>query len=156
MPIMSAECINKIEVGCRIWTEHGGLFEQRNNSVNVPAKTGGTITSIWNEFTTINDPLCRVQWDTGQITIFYCGNLFSIGRFKTLAEFEAFILAEAQRAELVLGPMGGFRSLTIFLRNGDWINGTQEMSEDIKYKNIPVEVVRLEKKKRGPYKIRRK
>jgi hypothetical protein len=145
---MAEKCINALEVGCRVWAEHG-YHEHGHDKVNVPAKTGGTVVASWNEFQTIQNPFYRVKWDSGETSVHYSTTLHCTGKFQTPNELREFVLAEAEKAKIVIGPMGGVRSFEIFLRNGDWVTGIVS-KEELEARNIQVEVERLERKKRRP------
>jgi hypothetical protein len=136
-------------VGCRVWAEWG-LYEHGHDKVSVPPKTGGTISSTRQEFSTIDQLLYTVNWDTGQRSVHYSNTLSSIGSARSLVEFQDWIVAEAVRGEIVLGPMGGLRSAKIFLRNGDWISGMYGLEARLEVANIPIQTERLPRKQRVP------
>lgn len=140
------KCINSPEVGSRVWTK--GFFEHGHKKVSVPAATGGTVIGRWNEFMTMDNPLHRVKWDTGQESVHYFEELFCIGQCRSKVEFEATILAEAERVKQTIGPNGGKRGLQIFLRNGDWVDELYDLLPRLKEKGIPIEIEQLEKRPR--------
>ena len=141
---MSGKCVNCLQVGSRVWAELG-LVQHGYEKVNVPAKTGGTVASFPGE-------LCAVNWDSGQKSVHYPNELLSIGTARNLAEFLDAMKAAAVKIKKVLGPMGGNRGITIFLRNGDWVTVNQHelrpLVESLEAANIPVEVVQMEGKKK--------
>lgn len=57
--------------------------------------------------------LYEVKWDTGQHTKHYYKELFYIGPFQTLEDFEQAIQTTGKDAKLVLGPQGGLREFTM-------------------------------------------
>ena len=138
-------CINWLEIGSRVWTEYG-FHQHGHDKVNVPPETGGTIIAKWNEFMTMDNPLHRVNWDSGQKSVHYSNELFCIGHSRTITEFMAGILAEAERAKHTVGPNGGDRGFRIFLRNGDWVEGIYQLKQSLEQKNIPIEVEVLPRK----------
>ena len=141
---MSGKCVNCLEAGSRVWSEHG-LIQHGYEKVNVPAKTGGTVAPF-------RGGLYAVNWDSGQQSVHYPNELLSIGNARCLAEFLDSIKAAAARLKKVLGPLGGNRGITIFLRNGDWISADQHelrpLVESLEVTNIPVELEQLEKQKK--------
>lgn len=143
---MTAKCLNHLEVGCRVWTY--GQREHGHDKVSVPAQTGGTVVGKQNEFITIDNPLYRVKWDTGQESVHYSNTLICIGRAQTLDEFTQSILADAERIKVVRGPNGGLREFTIFLKSGDWIDGMSQLQPQLEAKQIPIELEQLQRKKR--------
>ena len=66
-------------------------------------------------YVTMDQLLYVVQWDTGQTTKHYFGDLFVIGPFETLHAFEEALLAGVRTANLTVGPQGGFRHVVIEL-----------------------------------------
>lgn len=140
---MSGKCVNALAYGCRVWTEHG-LREHGHKKVNVPEKTGGTVGPFPGE-------LFSVKWDSGQESVHYGNELCVIGDARDLPELEDMIIREAVRCRLVLGPQGGTREVTIFLRNGDWANGLYawrvRLESRVAAANIPVDVEHLARKK---------
>src|SRR5690606_26033214 len=124
----------RLEVNSRVWAAYG-LHNHGRDKVNVPAQTGGKIISKWNEFSTMDNPLYKVQWDTGQQSIHYSNTLYAIGQAKDYVEFQQNILDCAERAELIIGPTGETRRLKIYLKNGDWIDGLFDLREKIETAN---------------------
>lgn len=61
--------------------------------------------------------LYEVRWDTRQHTKHYYKELFSIGPFQTLQDFEQAIQTTGKDAKLVLGPQGGLREFTMSLQH---------------------------------------
>jgi len=149
MAAINGRCVNRLDVGCRVWAEWG-LREHGHDRVSVPAKTGGTISSTRQEFSTIDQLLYTVTWDTGQRSVHYSNTLSSIGTARNLSEFQDWIVAEAVRGEIVLGPMGGLRSAKIFLQNGDWVAGMYGLEARLEAANIPIQTERLPRKQRVP------
>lgn len=97
---------------------------------------------------TIDNPLYRVKWDTGQESVHYSNTLFCIGRSQTLDDFTQSILVAAERAKIVRGPNGGLREFTIFLKNGDWIDGMSQLLPQLEANQIPIELEQLQRRKR--------
>jgi hypothetical protein len=112
--------INSLAPGRRVWTYYG-LREHGHEKVNVGPQTGGMVVSRANEFNTLDNPLYTVKWDTGQESVNYGNDLQCIGQYQTLGEFDQMILAEAVQVKRVVGPQGGLRHSTTYLRNGDTI-----------------------------------
>jgi hypothetical protein len=54
-----------------------------------------------------------VDWDTGQTTRHYFGDLLVISPFETLHDFEQALLSGVCKANLTLGPQGGFRQAVV-------------------------------------------
>jgi hypothetical protein len=145
---MDGKCVNQLKVGCRVWAEFG-LHEHGHNKANVPLKTGGMVVSARQEFQTIDQLLYTVKWDSGQDSVHYYESLCAIGSARDLNEFEGMIMAEAIRVEKVVGPNGGLRSAKIILRNGDWISGLYGLESRLEASNIPIQVERLERRRRS-------
>ena len=146
---MNGKCINRLDVGCRVWAEYG-FHEHGHDKVSVPPKTGGTIISTRQEFYTIDQLLYTVNWDTGQRSVHYSNTLCAIGNVRTLSEFEDSIVAQAARGEMVLGPNGGLRSAKIFLQNGDWVAGMYGLQSRLEAANIPIQIERIPRRPRQP------
>jgi hypothetical protein len=144
---VNGKCLNNLEVGCRVWSAWG-LHEHGHDKVSVPKNTGGTVIQKWNEFSTMDNPLYRVKWDTGQQSVHYYNTLYCIGRSQTEAAFTQSILAEASSVKITRGPMGGIRRFTIFLKNGDWIEGMVQLQPQLEAAKVPIELEQLERKKR--------
>ena len=143
---MNGKCVNSLEVGCRVWAEFG-LRDHGHDKVNVPAKTGGTVVSAGQEFSTIDQSLYAVNWDTGKHSLHYSNTLCAIGQARNLAEFEDAIVAAAVRGQIVLGPNGGRRGGKIFLRNGDWVDEMCGLQARLEAANVPIQVERLARRR---------
>ncbi len=79
--------------------------------VTIPANVGGTVIATEKPYSTIDQLLYTVRWDTGQTSKHYFKQLFCIGHFAGLKVFEEAIATASGTAELVLGPQGGFREM---------------------------------------------
>lgn len=106
------------DVGCRVWTfglqQHGPV---NGPKTDVLVETGGTIVGFEKPYYTMDIYLYSVQWDTGERTKHYFSELLCIGPFRTLSDFKQAILTDGERAKLTLGPVGGFRGFSMYLRN---------------------------------------
>lgn len=130
---MNGKCLNEIVEGCRVWAKWG-LHGHGRDKVSVPAKTGGTLMRKWKEFSTLDNYLYTIKWDTGQTSVHYRNTLpFCIANFKTEAEFESMVVAEASNFELIDGKFRG----KVFLRSGDWVEGVWGLEARLKEANIP-------------------
>ncbi len=138
------KCINRLDVGSRVWVV--GLYQHGYNKITIPSPTCGTIVAKWNEFSSMDNPLHRVKWDTGQESVHYFQDLYCIGQCRTKSEFEDSILREAERAKQTIGPNGGKRGLRIFMQNGDWVDDLYSMLPQLKEKGIPIETEQLERR----------
>lgn len=137
---MSGKRVNLLDIGCRVWAEYG-RHEHGHKKVNVPAKTGGTVAYFSSELYAIN-------WDAGQQTVEYPNELCVIGMARNRTEFEDTIISQAVSSRKVVGPQGGLREFTIFLRNGDWITNSAIAESRLEAANIPIQVEKLARKKR--------
>jgi hypothetical protein len=135
---MNPERINRLDVGYRVWTEYG-LREHGHAKTNVPPKTGGMIFASWHPYTSVDVLLYRVKWDSGQESVHYAKTLFSIGKARSLTEFEEFILAEAVGVELVEWPKGKLRDAKIRLLSGDYVDGLYGLRERLESANISIQ-----------------
>ena len=142
------KCINALDVGNRVWTENGFLAHGPNR-VDVPVKTGGTITSKENRAVFAENYLYYVRWDSGHETAHYSNELFCIGQSDNPDEFRNLICNAAVRAKTVVGPKGGLRSCAIYLKNGDWVHGMSEVVGELQSKGVEVETQRIPRQKRG-------
>ncbi len=99
----------------RVWTtrgyqEHGPMGGPK---VDIAPEMGGVITASVNlPYSDVR--LYSVLWDNGQSSRHYAKELFGIGRFASIAEFEAAI--EVEHVRLPVGPRGGFAGAEIRLR----------------------------------------
>jgi hypothetical protein len=134
--------LNYLKEGSRVWTFEG-FREQGHRKVSVPAATGGTIRRVWKEFSTGDQCLYDVKWDTGQESTYYANQIESIGESRTVDEFYDLVVARADRAKLVLGPQGGFRSFTIYLKDDEWVAGFGKLKPMLEAAGIPIEEERL-------------
>lgn len=103
-------------VGNRVWTEEGyanhGPID--GPKLNIAPSQGGTISAIEKPYYTMDHLLYSVLWDNGQRSKHYDKELFCIGRFQNRKEFEHAINSIG-RAELSVGPAGGFRYVSLDL-----------------------------------------
>ena len=117
---MMAPPLTNPGIGKRVWTIHGlhdhGPLE--GPKINVPPGTGGTIAATSKPYMTMDRLLFEVQWDTGQRSKHYRGDLLCIGSFQTLAEFEKAVATNGHDAALLLGPQGGFREFSMEIGTG--------------------------------------
>lgn len=137
---MSGNCINALVPGCRVWTEHG-LQCHGHHQINVPARTGGTVSPY-------SLGLYAVKWDTGQQSVHYPVELRIIGNALNITEFEDGIMEEAVSVRKVVGPQGGNREFTVFLRNGDWVSNMAHLEARLEAAKIPIQVERIARKSR--------
>lgn len=144
---MTGNCLNSLKTGNRVWAEWG-LREHGHKKVNVPPKTAGTISSKWNEYHSIDNPLYTVNWDSGQQSVHYGGELVCIAQCRTLEEFHQMILKEALNANRIVGPQGGSRGFTIHLRNGDRIENYYPALLLLDEAKIPINIEAIPRKPR--------
>ena len=141
---MSGKYVNALELGSRVWAEHG-LHEHGHEKVSVPAQTGGTVAPFGGD-------LFTVRWDTGQESVHYSSELLSIGNALNLSEFLDGIMVAAVRVRKTLGPRGGDHGSTIFLRNGDMIYCApyefKSLLASLEAAGIPVEAEQIQKEKK--------
>jgi hypothetical protein len=112
---MDNEVVTRPKVGARVWTVNGLLEHgpSEGPKTNVPSGTGGKIVRTERPYVTRDQLLYVVEWDSGQSTKHYFGDLLVIGSFETIDEFRQAIVAGARPGTLVLGPGGGFREFTM-------------------------------------------
>ena|ERR1039457_2906203 len=129
------KCFNEIDVGSRVWAAWG-LREHGRDKVNVPNKTYGTVIRIWKEYPSMDgNELYTIKWDTGQTSVHYGNTLpICIANFKTEAEFENMVIAEASCYELIGGKFQG----KVFLRSGNWVEKMWGLEARLKEANIPI------------------
>jgi hypothetical protein len=84
------------------------LRGRRSQSRGIP---GGAVVATERTYSTIDELLYTVQWDTGQTSKHYFKQLFCIGDFTNLKAFEDAVATTSGTAELILGPQGGFRMM---------------------------------------------
>jgi hypothetical protein len=142
---MTGKCINRLERGCRVWAQ-AGFRDHGYENVSVPPMTGGVVISTSRQYLTVDLMLYTVKWDTGQQSVHYPKELCSLGTARSLTEFEDSIMAEADHAEIILGPSGGDRGAKIFLKSGDWIDGMYGLKPKLEAANILIETKRLPRK----------
>ncbi len=158
---MFEKAITFPEVGYRVLTIHGlhqhGPME--GPKTDVPADTGGQIVGTEKPYYTYDFLLYGVRWDSGQHTKHYFQELLCIGPFRTVVDFKQAVLTDGERAELKLGPAGGFREFSMHLRNRGsplLVRYTQEQKEFydslvaplVQQAGLAVEVKQMERKKR--------
>jgi hypothetical protein len=102
--------------GNRVWTtngyrDHGPL---KGPNVDIPPAMGGVIVNSRIDLPSSDHLLFTIRWDNDQSSIHYTKQLFCIGRFASIVEFEAAI--ELECVTLSVGPNGGFRKAEIRLR----------------------------------------
>jgi hypothetical protein len=111
--------------GARVWTSTGysnhGPFEGQD--IDVAAAIGGTIVATEEPYgySVIGQLLCTIDWDNGQHSKHYSRELFGIGRFESLAEFESAVVATIDPTapvQLHVGPAGGFRKARLQMKFG--------------------------------------
>jgi len=110
---MAEAMLNDLRIGSRVWTgsgyqDHGPL---EGPKVTIPANVGGSVIATEKPYSTIDQLLYVVRWDTGQTSKHYFKQLFCLGHFADLKVFEEAIKTASGTAELVLGPQGGFREM---------------------------------------------
>lgn len=149
------------DIGSRIWTieelkQHGPFDGPKTD---VPANIGGTVVGTERPYYTMDNLLYIVKWDSGQQTKHYLSELFVIGPFQTLDEFDE-SLKYGKNAKLVVGPQGGFREFSMSLnystmarsiklykeQRGIWL----WLEQALKKHGIEVEIERLPSKPRQP------
>lgn len=113
-----------LEKGSKVWTtdgyrNHGPLDGPKQNILG-PQR--GIVEGRYQEFS-FSNYLYVIRWDNGQQSRHYATGLFSIGRFDTLAAFEAAI-KPASPAVVTRGPQGGFRG----------------MATQLEYDGVPIQV----------------
>lgn len=106
--------INNLTIGVRVWTirgynQHGQYY---GSKIDIPQNLGGTVSAIEHPYSTMGTKLFVIKWDNNQISKHYSTELFSIGPFQNLDEFEA-SFRNGINGKLVLGPLGGFREFSI-------------------------------------------
>ncbi|MBI2920101.1 MAG: hypothetical protein HYY18_03330 [Planctomycetes bacterium] len=113
--------LNELRVGNRVWSmggypDHGPM---EGPKVSIPADTGGTVVDTEKPYRTMDQLLYVVRWDTGQTSKHYFKQLFGIGQYATVADFHRAIETASGKAEVVLGPQGGFREARVELMLGN-------------------------------------
>lgn len=131
-----------LTVGGRVWSgcgypQHGPLD---GSKVDIAANMGGTVVSTENPYH-MDFLLYAIHWDNGQISKHYSKDLFCIGPFRSLSDFERAIKPKGPVA-VVLGPRGGFREAKLTLEydgvqmestiaNRDvWLNCVEKIVKD--------------------------
>ncbi|MBL7966699.1 MAG: hypothetical protein JNK09_06830 [Prolixibacteraceae bacterium] len=118
--MIKMEILNELKVGSRVWTINGyqnqGPIE--GPKIDIPPNVGGTI--IW-----VQESMCylySVKWDSGHMSKHYYNELFSIGPFRNINDFEL-ALKSTKDAKLTIGPSGGFRgfSMTINFNDSEYL-----------------------------------
>lgn len=113
--------LNELRVGNRVWSmggypDHGPM---EGPKVSIPADTGGSIVDTERPYPTMDQLLYVVRWDTGQTSKHYFKQLCGIGQYATFADFRRAIETARGKAEVVLGPQGGFRQANADLMLAD-------------------------------------
>jgi hypothetical protein len=114
------QVLNDLKVGSRVWSlfgypDHGPLKGPR---VTIPSDIGGLVVNT--EPPLMDQLLYIVRWDTGHISKHYFKELCSIGQYATLSDFQQAVETANGKAEVVVGPQGGFRqaSADLVLNDG--------------------------------------
>ena len=120
-------------VGSRVWITHGycGHGPIDGPKVDIPPNLGGTIESTSKPYYTVDQLLYAVYWDNRQTSKHYANDLFCIGRFKTLEEFNAAIVPH-EPVQVTLGPQGGFREARLAVTYDGRTQDTQLLQGDRK------------------------
>jgi hypothetical protein len=121
---VNMDSINNLTIGDRVWTIRG--YNQHGQYdgpiIDIPPNLGGTVSDIENPYSTMCIQLFVIKWDNNQISRHYSKELFSIGPFQNLDEFDA-SFRNGVNGKLVLGPLGGFRefSINIFFNKKEFL-----------------------------------
>jgi hypothetical protein len=117
------ETFNSLEIGKRVWSfsgyvNHGPIDGAK---INIPANTGGKITSVSRPYSTMDHFLYQISWDSGEISKHYFSELDPIGICSHIDEYEV-LLKQGKNAKLVIGPQGGFKrfEMTIHFKDQDY------------------------------------
>jgi hypothetical protein len=118
------EAANLLQVGQRVWTvggypDHGPAGGMK---VDIQGDQGGTVVAneasgILGSFSGDAD-LFVVKWDNGQTSKHYAQELFCIGPFQALNDFEK-ALGGARDSMVECGPLGGFRRFSTTIMAGN-------------------------------------